>query len=169
MQPFLAMIIPVGGGPSGPVDPGYGVGVPPSQIWGGRPGPGPGGGWVGNPPGIWGPTDPRPGWWVPGAPGAPGYQPGGGLGIWGGAGEPMPQPPIVIPPDAPGKPPLVIWGGGNVPMPMPPIELPGGGNPPTDPGQPPQRLVEWRTAWTPQTGWIVVGIPQGPHPAPSKA
>lgn len=29
----------------------------------------------GTPPGIWGPPGPWIGWWVPGAPGAPGYTP----------------------------------------------------------------------------------------------
>lgn len=86
-------------------------------------------------------------------------------GIWGGANEPFPTPPIVLPPDKPNMPPLVIWGGGNVPFPTPPINLPG--QPPPPEGGPPQKLVEWRTAWTQNTGWIVVGIPQVPHPAPA--
>lgn len=41
----------------------------------------------GEPPGIWGPTDPRPGWGLPGQP----------PGIWGGGNEPFPTPPIHIP------------------------------------------------------------------------
>lgn len=87
-------------------------------------------------------------------------------GTWGGSNEPFPTPPIVIPPDKPGVPPLVVWGGGNEPFPTPPIELPGQPPPPTD-GGPPQRLVEWRTAWTQATGWVIIGIPQVPVPVPS--
>lgn len=171
-QPFLAMIIPVGTSPPG------GGGSPPG-FWG-PPGP-----WptppihmppgqppvsgahpehpIYYPPGIWGPTDPRPGYWVPGAPGAPGAG-GRPPGTWGGAGEPFPTPPIVIPPQQPGQPPLVIWGP-NDPRPTPPIEIPGQPTPP--PGGDRVQLVEWKTAWTPQTGWIVVGLPQAPHPAPA--
>lgn len=87
-------------------------------------------------------------------------------GIWGGANEPFPTPPIVIPPDKPNAPPLLIWGGGNQPFPTPPIQLPGQPAPPE--GGNPVKLVEWRTAWTQNTGWIVVGIPQVPHPAPAR-
>jgi hypothetical protein len=93
--------------------------------------------------------------------------PGQPPGIWGGGNQPFPTPPIVIPPQKPGDPPLVIWGGGNQPFPTPPIELPGdGGEPP--PGGEPVRLVEWHTAWTEETGWVVVGVPTVPTPAPSK-
>lgn len=130
----------------------------------------------GEPPlGIWGPTDPRP---TP--PIVIPEPPGGGppLVIWGGGNEPFPTPPIVIPmpplPDPPhpehpivippeqppdgGEPPLGIWG--PLPgFPTPPIVIPP---------NPPQRLVTWHVAWTPQTGWIVVGTPNVPHPAPSK-
>ena len=93
------------------------------------------------------------------------------LGIWGGANEPFPTPPIVIPPTEPGKPPLVIWGGSNEPFPTPPIANVPGLPPTTDPpptGGPPQRLVEWHTAWSPATGWVVVGVPQIPVPTPSE-
>jgi hypothetical protein len=38
--------------------------------------------------------------------------------------------------------------------------------PPEDPDR--ARLVEWHTAWAPATGWIVVGTPVPPTPAPSK-
>jgi hypothetical protein len=47
----------------------------------------------GQPPGIWGGSnEPFPGYWVPGAPGAPGYQPPTGQppGMWGGSNEPFP-------------------------------------------------------------------------------
>ena len=92
--------------------------------------------------GIWGPTDPRPGYGLPEPPPR----------IWGGGNVPMPTPPIHLGPGGevggppgiwgptdprpgyglPGQPPR-IWGGGNVPMPTPPIHLgPGGevGGPP---------------------------------------
>jgi hypothetical protein len=110
------------------------------------------------------------------------------LGFWGGRppnyvdiGGPGPQPrpehPIYFPP--PGQPPLGIWGppdmppgfwGGGMgpgvkPQPRPehPIVLP----PDLPPETPEGGRIEWKTAWTPQTGWIVVGIPQEPHPTPS--
>lgn len=111
---------------------------------------------AGAPPGIWGPTDPRPGYGLPGQP----------PGIWGGGNQPFPTPPIVIPPEKPNMPPLLIWGGGNQPFPTPPINLPG--QPPPPEGGTPVKLVEWRTAWTQHTGWIVVGIPQVPVPAPAR-
>ena len=112
----------------------------------------------GNPPGIWGPTDPRPGWGLPGdQPGIwgpndprPGYgpvgpQPGGPRpehpifyppGIWGpndprpGWGLPGNQPGV----GAPVFPtnPIVIYPGGD---PNPPQTPPGA---PTAPTAPPQ-------------------------------
>jgi len=106
------------------------------------------------------------------------------LGTWGGAGQPFPTTPIYIPG---GWPPLGTWGG--VGQPYPDQGLPGGqpGGPtypsqgpgfPTHPivlppdlppemPDPDNRPIEWKTAWTPQTGWVVVGIPQGPAPTPS--
>jgi hypothetical protein len=146
-QPFLAMIIPVGSGGA----------EPPLGIWGG-----------GNVP-------------YPTPPIAPGGPP---LGTWGGAGQPFPTPPM-----APGGPPLGTWGGGNVPMPVPPIYFPpaDGGLPPypsQGPGfpthpialppdlpptmpSPDNRPIEWKSGWTQATGWVVVGVPSGPHPTPS--
>jgi hypothetical protein len=79
---------------------------------------------------------------------------------------PPPQPahPIVIPPDAisPGVPSHPIY----IPPPVPahPIVIP----PPTPPTEGEDVLIEWHAAWTPQTGWIVVGVPTGPVPTPSK-
>jgi hypothetical protein len=55
------------------------------------------------------------------------------LGIWGGANEPWPTPPIHLP-GVPGRPPG-IWGGANEPWPTPPIHLPPTGG---VPGQPPR-------------------------------
>lgn len=103
---------------------------------------------------------------VGGGPIIPPEEGGSPPGIWGPT-DPFPTPPIVIPPETPSEPPLVIWGP-NDPRPTPPIELPGGGNPPT--GGERVKLVEWHTAWTEETGWIIVGTPaEGvPHPTPSK-
>ena len=103
------------------------------------------------PLGIWGPTDPRPGWGLPEQP----------PGIWGGGNVPMPSPPIANVPGAPGyQPPLGIWGptdprpGWGLPEPQPPtgahpehpIYYPPGIWGPTDP----------------RPGW---GLP-GPQPPP---
>jgi hypothetical protein len=86
---------------------------------------------------------------------------------------PLPEHPIIIPPDsvAPGvpahpivipPPPLGIWGGSNEPFPTPPIFLP----PDTGTGERP-KLIEWRIGWSEDTGWVVVGVPNPPHPVPS--
>jgi hypothetical protein len=32
---------------------------------------------------------------------------------------------------------------------------------------PDNRMIEWSTAWTEKSGWVVIGIPQGEHPTPS--
>jgi hypothetical protein len=72
-----------------------------------------------------------------------------------------PMHPIVIPPDSlgPGVPTHPIY----LPPPVPahPIIIP-----PTDPER--QKLIEWHAVFTPQTGWVVVGVPQVPVPVPSK-
>ena len=157
---------------------GIGGGGEPPGIW---PSPGhpahpiaPGG----PPPGIWGPNDPRP---TPPIyyPGAPGQPPGV---INGGPGS---LPPWVMPPIAPGGQPPGIWGGkppewvdntlppdqpvaGWPPTIMPPIFYPPD-VPPVE--TPPEGPVEWHTGWTPEKGWVVVGIvtPEGPSVTPSTA
>lgn len=171
---------------------GYGVGGgpmpggPPLGIWGGGgvgnypdagfPGPQPGGPVYPShpiyyPPGVWHPTFPTNPIVVP-----PGYG-GPPLGIWGGggvgnypdAGFPGPQPGGPVYPSHPIFYPPVIWDPSR---PANPIVNPGDPNHPGE-GQPGngqgERVpkIEWKTAWSPSTGWIVVGIPTGEHVTPS--
>lgn len=86
-----------------------------------------------------------------------------------------PIPPNIWPdpiPKPPGSPPG-FWG--PLPgFPTPPIQFPPGwvgGVPPGGGGggdKPPQGpLFDWKIAWSPDTGWIVVGVPNVPHPVPS--
>jgi hypothetical protein len=80
-----------------------------------------------------------------------------GLGVGGGPMPPGPGRP---------EPPLGFWGG-DAPWPgyaTPPIYIPP--LPPVDP--PPEGPIEWHTAWSATTGWIVVGVPTGKHVTPSK-
>ena len=79
-----------------------------------------------------------------------------------------PSHPIVIPPGSisPGPPlvpshPIYIPVYPAHPIVIPPID------PPTDGGER-EKLIEWKAVWTPDTGWVVVGLPQFPHAAPSK-
>ena len=148
---------------------------PPLGIWGGgnvpMPSPPmmPGGG------GNWGQAN-DPGYGVPigggGRPTHPIYNPaypdntlpGQGLGTWGGGNVPYPTPPIYIPPTG-SPPPLGIWGPtdprpgyglpGEQPKPSHPIVLP----PDLPPETPEGGKIDWKTAWTPTTGWVVIGIP----------
>ena len=126
----------------------------------------PPGGVPGQPPlGIWGPPQMPPGIWGP--PQMPGGGGGGGgqpPGIWGGGNVPMPTPPIYIPPEG-SPPPLGIWGPTD---PRPGWGLPQPPNVPTHPiVLPPElpevdgdnRPIDWKTAWTPATGWVVIGVP----------
>jgi hypothetical protein len=140
MPPFLALITPIGDTSGG-----------------------------GQPPGYWGGVAPP----LPTHPIAPGGPP---LGIWGGyrppyvdIGGPGPQPhpehPIYIPApptSPPGSPPIAV----QLPVfpwtPSHPIQLPPEVAPPT-----PERPIDWKIVWTPTTGWVVVGVPSGAHPAPS--
>lgn len=90
-----------------------------------------------------------------------------GVGVGGGPVIPPPQ----QPPDGGGggKPPG-IWGGANEPFPTPPIaNVPGapGYTPPDKPPEPIQPPIDWKVIWTPSEGWVVVGVPNVPHPAPS--
>ena len=137
-------------------------------IGGGPMPPGPG-----QPPGVWPPvgvvTPPiyyPPEIWPPRPPSA-GQPPG----IWGGGNVPMPTPPIYLPPATiPGVPahpiyiPPSIWPSPGVPT--HPIVIP------PEPEKP-QVLENWdvKTAWSPQTGWIVAIVPSESHPGvptPSK-
>jgi hypothetical protein len=166
------------GGP-GPQPPGS-PGQPPLGFWGGRPP---------NYVDIGGPT-PQPPWGA--HPSHPIWRPD--LGFWGGrpppyvdtappGSQPRPEHPIYFPP--PGSPPpLGIWGppqmppgywGGGMgpgvkPQPHPehPIVLPPDLPPEIPPeGEVPATPIDWKVGWTPQTGWIVIGVPSGPHVTPS--
>jgi hypothetical protein len=91
--------------------------------------------------GIWGPNDPRPSNPISGIPGLPGYEPP--------------------------RPPLVIWGP-NDPRPSNPIYWPGfPGQPPGGGGGDREPKFEWKTGWSPETGWVVVAIPLFPVVTPS--
>jgi hypothetical protein len=140
------------GGPAGP--PSWGISIdrpshpiapggPPLGIWGGAP-----------------PTYPDIGGPAPQPPSGPplGIWGGGGVGNYPDAGFPGPQP-------GPGRPthpiyyPPVIWPPeGGMPAPEHPI-APG--------GEERVPLVEWKSAWSPTTGWVVVGVPTVPAPTPS--
>lgn len=64
-------------------------------------------------------------------------------GIWGGANEPFPTPPIYLP-GTPGQRPPGIWGGANEPFPTPPIVIPPdkpGTWPPPNPAHPAHPIV----------------------------
>lgn len=115
----------------------------------------------GSPPGIWGPTDPRPTppiafppGWVGGVPPHPGSPPG----IWGGGNEPFPTPPIYIPPAVPPsmKPPEAPEPG------SPTTSVPG--NWPVQPVTPPEYLV----VMYPGIGPVVVAPPENPQAVPAK-
>lgn len=169
MQPFLALITPLGGGG----DPG---GQPPGinyPTFPSNPIARPPWGWGAQPPGIWGgsgqpfPTNPiaEPpwGWGNRPPPGAP------PLTIWGGPINPYPD--IGGPGPQPGGP-THIWGGPYFPpviwdpsRPANPIVNPGDPDNPQGDRTP---KIEWKTAWSPSTGWIVVGIPMGEHVTPSE-
>jgi hypothetical protein len=150
MESFVALITPLGAGPPGyPAHP-IAPGGPPPGIWGGAP-PYPDQGLPPSGVGVW----PSPG--RPAHPIAPGGPP---PGIWGGAppypdiGGPAPQPPTQPP-----------WWPGYPAHPIPPIV--------SHPIPPPEGLpeyepkIEWQTAWSPSTGWVVVGVPTVPVPTPA--
>jgi hypothetical protein len=148
-QPFVALITPL---PSTPGVPTHPIAQPPLGTWGGvappyvdigGPGPQP------KPPGYWGGV-------------APPY-----VDIGGPAPQPHPEHPIVLPPPpgtGPGAPPIAV----QLPVfpwtPQHPIALPPEMVPPPVEGSPP---IEWKAAWLPSTGWIIVGVPSGAHPTPS--
>ena len=148
----------IGGGPIIPTPQPPSPGVPTHPIF--------------YPPGIWGPTDPRPGWGLPGGGGSPGvpthpifYPPG----IWGptdprpGWGPVGPQPgpwPPLFP-----TPPIYI-----------PIQPPGGGgggggsgneNPSQPISEPPTDNPYWQQVFLPNTGWVWAIVPP-PHWQPGQ-
>jgi hypothetical protein len=169
-QPFLALITPIGEGASQPPSqPGY-----PTHPWVPPYGPShpiaPGG----PPPRPWGPIF-YPDQGLPGNQpypdqGLPGQQPGiwGPIGNYPDAGFPAPQPPM----SGGGRPshpiyyPPVIWDPSR---PSNPIVNPGDpNNPAAGQGEGDrQPKIEWKSAWSPSTGWIVVGVPTGEHVTPS--
>jgi hypothetical protein len=187
MKPIYALIIPLYDegaapghplpgqppgiwGPPGPwptppihMPPGQGGGGQPPGIWG-PPGPWPTPpiafppGWQGGqPPGFWGPNSPSIGNPIANAPGV-GHHPS-----WGdhpSTGPGFPTPPIHIPPTTLPDLPNHIWGPTD-PRPNPPIYLP-------TPTPPAGTLIDWKVAWSPETGWVVIGTPNVPHPAPAK-
>ena len=171
MTGYLAYIIPLGDQGGGPVDPGFGKPLPPSQIWGGVGQPGP---WPGPPAG--GPPL-VPGW--PSIPPYPGQNPPGQQPpvIWPGPGRPehpwVPPgpgsgPPLVpgwpsIPPhpgqSPPGQLPGYIWGPTD-PRPTPPIYLPPGATlPPPGDGAHPEHPIYYPETPPPDPGkaHVVVG------------
>ena len=91
--------------------------------------------------------------------GLPGSQPRPDQGLPGP--QPHPEHPIVLPPDSGGWEPVFIWGPGD-PRPTVPIVIP---EPIPPEGNRP--AIEFKPIWTPVTGWVVIGIPTGPHPVPS--
>lgn len=76
--------------------------------------------------------------------------------------QPHPEHPIVLPPDSGGWDPVFIWGPTD-PRPTPPIVIPP--DVPPSGNTPPIKFVP---IWTPSTGWMTIGIPQGPVITPSK-
>jgi hypothetical protein len=91
-----------------------------------------------------------------------------GLEVGGGPmpGGPPPQiwpsPGVPTHPIAPGGPPPTIWPDPG--KPTHPIVLPPDLPPSLEDG----RLLDWKAGWSPETGWVVVGVPEFKHPTPSK-
>jgi hypothetical protein len=93
----------------------------------------------------------------PTAPVDPGYGIDLGLG-WLRPTHPIVLPPPVEPPTAPVDPVYGIDEDIGYVKPEHPIVLP------------PKPELKWelKTAWTPETGWVVVAVPTGEHVTPSK-
>ena len=125
------------------------------------------------PPGIWGGSGtpmPTPPIVIP-------EPPGGGppVVIWPSPGHPAhpivlplppidagahPEHPIVLPPQEPPG----MWGGAGEGFPTPPIVIP-----PLEDKPEGEKKFEWHVVDTgpDNSGWVVVGVPQFPHPSPS--
>ena len=96
-----------------------------------------------------------------------GLEVGGGPMPGGPPPEIWPSPGHPAHPIAPGGPPPGLWPpGSGIDMPTHPIELPPN-LPPTLP-PPDERPIDWKVGWTPATGWVVIGVPTGAVPTPSK-
>jgi hypothetical protein len=97
--------------------------------------------------------------------GGPIYPPGGGGGLppWAPGHPEHPIPPTVWPNPPPAGGANPPWWPGYPAHPIPPMVWP---EPPIIEG--PAR-IEWKTTWSPDQGWQVVGIitPDVPHPTPS--
>lgn len=111
------------------------------QIWGGPIDPYPDHGLPGQPPHIWGPTDPRPTPPISGIPGLPGYQP------------PAERPPV-------------IWGPTD-PRPTVPIFWPGYPAWPPTGESPPPPADQWYWSYCADAGsWVLVPPGGGDRPRP---
>ena len=152
MNPFLALITPLGNPPAG-----------------------------GNPPGIWGPTDPRPTPPIvlpippdaiaPGVPSHPIYipvYPAHPIVIPPGAISPgVPAHPIVLPPPRPEHPIVIPPDAVSPGVPAHPIALPGDPWwPPVDPPAHPP-AGDWEWAYSPIYGWVLVPPGGGGRPQPA--
>lgn len=156
-QPPLGIWGPTDPRPTHPIAPGG----PPLGIWGGGNVPYP------TPP-IYYPGAPvYPDQGLPRPPGIPSHPiynpPYPDQGLPGS--QPRPTHPIVLPPPpGSGAPPIAAQLPVFPPEATHPIVLPPEVAPPTTPDG---RPIDWQVAWSPATGWIVVGVPNVPVPTPS--
>jgi hypothetical protein len=65
----------------------------------------------------------------------------------------------ILPPPAPGVP--------AHPIALPPLQIWGDPIYPPSPERP--KIIDWYAAWSENTGWVVVGVPNVPAPTPSKS
>lgn len=93
------------------------------------------------------------------------------LHVGGGPVIPPSQPPGGGGGGSPGVPTFPIWGPPGTVFPPGPGYPPVAGHPlPEPPDKPPEPIqppIDWKVIWTPTEGWVVVGIPNVPHPSPA--